>query len=453
MAVGDVNNDSLDDLFIGSEPGKAGQLFIQHDDGSFSVQPLDTDSLREGGAALFFDVDGDRDLDLYVAGACASNAQKPSPHKLFINDGAGVFGLSQKDLPAKTAASCVEAADYDNDGDLDLFIGGRVDPTRYPFPTRSYVLQNDNGVLKDVTSARNNTLELPGLVSSAQWVDIDNDGNVDLVLTGEWMPIRIFRNQGPKDQYRFAEVTQQYGMSNTDGWWNCLRAADLNHDGYVDLVAGNTGSNSFFQPTLDEPIQIMAKDFDNNGSVDPIVSYYSYPEGDRYMVHNRLVLIDQIPGMKKRFETFTQFATTPLDKAFTRSERDGALVANAYRLRSSVLINQQGTGFVMVDLPEIAQISTVNDILVDDLNGDKQPDLILIGNNYAQETLFGHYDASIGTILLGDGNLHWQPAPNNSFIADGDARYIGRIRTVGQPIISISNNNGPLQFFRKTSHQ
>jgi hypothetical protein len=242
-------------------------------------------------------------------------------------------------------------------------------------------------------------------------------------------------------------------MSNTDGWWNCLRAADLNHDGYVDLVAGNTGSNSFFQPTLDEPIQIMAKDFDNNGSVDPIVSYYSYPEGDRYMVHNRLVLIDQIPGMKKRFETFTQFATTPLDKAFTRSERDGALVANAYRLRSSVLINQQGTGFVMVDLPEIAQISTVNDILVDDLNGDKQPDLILIGNNYAQETLFGHYDASIGTILLGFGNLHWQPATNNSFFADGDARYIGRIRTVGQPIIAISNNNGPLQFFRKTSHQ
>jgi hypothetical protein len=453
MAAGDVNNDLLDDLFIGGEPGNAGQLFIQNKDGTFTTRPLYTDSLREDGAALFFDVDGDSDADLYVAGACPSNAQNPSTHLLFINDGTGAFDLSTNNIPVQTTASCVEAADYDNDGDLDLFVGGRVDPDKYPFPTRSYVLRNDNGVLTDVTAACSNALEFPGLVSAAQWVDIDNDDNVDLVVAGEWMPIRIFRNQGPKHQYRFLEVTQQFGVANTDGWWNCLRAADLNHDGFVDLVAGNTGANSYFQPTLEEPVQIMAKDFDNNGSVDPIMSYYSYPERDRYMVHNRLVLIDQIPGMKKRFETFTQFATTPLDKAFTREERDGALIANAYRLRSTVLINQQGAGFKLADLPEIAQLSTINDILVDDLDRDGQPDLILIGNNYAQETLFGHYDASIGTILLGDGNFNWLPAPNNGFIADGDARYINRIRTAGLPIIAITNNDGPLQFFRTTSRR
>ncbi|HTE33629.1 MAG TPA: VCBS repeat-containing protein, partial [Chryseolinea sp.] len=445
VAVGDVNGDRRDDFFIGGEIDSPSQLFVQQADGSFKNVSLSNDIAREDGGAVFFDADKDGDSDLYIGGACPSSNKEASIHELYFNDGKGNLTLSPSLPEIRTSVSCVVAADYDIDGDLDLFVGGRIKPNEYPLAPRSYILRNDNGKFTDITAQLNADLQNPGLISSAVWADVNNDARPDLILAGEWMPLRVFKNSGNA----FPEITKEMGLEKSNGWWNCLTAGDLNHDGFIDIVAGNTGRNSYFQPTLAEPVQIVAKDFDKNGSIDPVVTYYNNSEKDRFVVHNRLVIIDQIPSIKKKFETFKQFATSPFDKIFTADELKDAYVGNAYSLASVILVNDQGKAFVKVELPEIAQLSTVNDILIDDINKDDHADVILVGNNYAQETLFGRYDASIGTVLLGDSKLHWkQYEPrSNKFIADGDAKHIRLLHSSKGKIYLIANNNGPLEFY------
>lgn len=446
LAKGDVNSDNLDDFFVGGEPGTPGGIFIQQPDGAFLRSPVVFGEKEKDGYAVFFDADGDQDTDLYVGKAAPFSLTAAEPHRLYLNDGTGNFTFSPDALPEiLTSASCVEATDYDGDGDIDLFIGGRFKTGQYPFSPRSYILKNENGKFTDVTKALNPSLVEPGMVSSAVWVDINQDKKPDLVLAGEWQPVRVFQNDGNV----FTEKTEAFGLSHSNGWWNCIKAADLNNDGFVDLVIGNTGKNSYFHPTPEHPVQIVAKDFDNNGSIDPIITYYNPVEQDRFIVHNRLVLIDQIPGVKKRFETFTQYATSPFKKIFSESELDGAFVGSAFKLESAVLINNGGKSFTITDLPDIAQLSAMNDILIDDVNYDGASDIIAVGNMYAQETLFGRYDASIGTILLGDGNLNWKalPARKCGFVVGGDARFIESLRTKDGPVYLITNNHGSLQFF------
>jgi hypothetical protein len=292
------------------------------------------------------------------------------------------------------------------------------------------------------------------MVTAASWADVDNDKKIDLIVTGEWMPIRVFKNNGAE----FEEVTDQMGLKNTNGWWNCLKVADLNQDGFMDIVAGNTGKNSFFQPTLENPVKLYAKDFDKNGSVDPIVTYYSAHDKDRYIIHNRLVLIDQIPATKHRFETFKEYSLTPFDKAFKPEELQGAIVCEDFSLTSCIMVNGEGKGFKKFDLPQIAQISTINDILLDDVNADNFLDLILVGNNYSQETLFGAYDASVGAILLGDGALNWKSlaSARSGFVTDKDARYIRSLRAAKGRTYIIGNNNDSLDYYsleRRIFHQ
>jgi hypothetical protein len=446
VETGDVNNDNLDDFCIGGEAGASSSLFVQLKDGTFSRSLLTSDSTREDGDAHFFDADGDGDVDLYMAGSCASSLEDAPVHQLYFNDGKGKFTVSTEALPEiRTSASCVISADYDADGDLDLFVGGRIKPREYPLSPRSYVLRNDNRKFTDVTAQLNAGLETPGMVSSALWADIDNDKKTDLILAGEWMPIRIFKNTGST----FVEATNEFGLQKSDGWWSCLGTADLNRDGFIDIIAGNTGKNSFFQPTEDHPVKITAKDFDKNGSIDPIITYYNPVEKDWFIVHNRLVIIDQIPPIKRRFETFSQYADATLNKAFKDDELAGAYEAKAYSLASVILINQQGKKFLKKELPETAQVSTINDVLVDDLNNDTHTDLILVGNSYHQETLFGRYNASVGTVLLGDGQLGWTSVSPSQckFIADGDARHIEMIHTSSGKIYMIVNNNDKTQFF------
>lgn len=446
-AEGDVNGDNLDDLFIGAEPGSTSKLFIQKPDGTFTLSLFPSDTTREDGDALFFDADNDGDLDLYVASSCPSSMEDPKLHVLYTNDGAGHFALTRQSLPViNSSASCVVAEDYDGDGDLDLFIGGRIKPREYPFSPRSYVLENASGKFLDVTKTLNQALEFPGMISTALWVDVNKDGRADLVMAGEWMPIRIFINNGKT----FTEETSAYGLEHSNGWWNCLRAADLNKDGYVDIIAGNTGRNSFFKPTQEYPIKLTAADFDKNGSIDPIVTYYNEVEKDRFIVHNRLVLIDQVPGFKKRFETFQQYSVTPFEKAFAEDELKGVEEYVAYELSSAVLVNHGGQKFNMTPLPEITQISSINDVLIEDINNDLHSDLIIVGNNYAQETLFGRYDASIGTVLLGDGKLNWKEKQNRhcNFIVDKQAREILTLKASNsRKTFVIINNDGPVQTF------
>lgn len=446
LAKGDVNGDGLDDFYIGADASSPAQIFVQEPGGKFTPTNLETGANHKDGYAVFFDADGDRDADLYVASAAPSGLVGARPHRLYINDGGGNFRHAAHALPdITTSASCVEAADIDNDGDLDLFVGGRFKAGQYPFSPRSYILRNESGKFADVTEQMNPSLAESSMVSSAAWADIDNDKKTDLIVVGEWQPIRIFRNDGMV----FTEITRRMGLANTHGWWNCIKAADLNKDGFIDFVAGNTGKNSFFRPGIDQPVQIVAKDFDNNGSVDPITTYYNPVEKERYIVHNRLVLIDQIPGMKKRFENFSQYATRPFEDVFTDDELAGAFEGTAYKLESVVLINNPRGNFTVTDLPDIAQLSVVNDILIDDINQDGSADVVAIGNMYGQETLFGRYDASLGTVLLGDGNLNWKAVPprETGFVVDGDTRSIESLRTPGGPVYVVTNHNDSIQFF------
>lgn len=437
IAVGDVNGDRLDDVFIGGEKGVRSRIFVQRSDGTFRETTVPLDTLREVGAAVFFDADGDGDLDLYVASSCAHSLEAARPHVLLLNDGHGAYRADER-LPVITASSsCVVAGDYDGDGDEDLFIAANLEPARYPETPSSILLRNDAGRFTDVTPA---ALQKAGMISSAVWADINGDKRPDLVAAGEWTPLMIFVNEAAG----FVDRTVEYGLDSTQGWWNCVRVADLNGDGFPDILAGNTGTNSFFRPTRGEPVKVIAKDFDGNGSVDPLITYFNPVERDRFLLHNRLVLIDQVPGFKRRFETFSKYATTPFSGAFRKEELDGAVERDVYTLASVMLINDHGRGFKIKELPELVQISTVNDFLVGDFNGDSFADVLAVGNSYTQETLFGQYDASLATVMLGDGRGNWEVLDNSdaNLMMGGDVRQVRFLRTGGRAVVLVVRNEG-----------
>lgn len=452
IAVGDINSDGLDDFFTGGSTSYPGRLFVQTRAGDFSSYPLPGNNNYEDMGALLFDADGDGDNDLYVVsgGSGLPPGNKFYSDRLYLNNGKGEFIPGLNSLPdERVCGSQVTAADYDRDGDPDLFVCGRVDLEKYPFPPRSFLLRNDTkgAIVKftDVTGQVGSALEKPGLVAASLWSDFNNDGWCDLILAGEWMPLSFFRN----DKGKFTDVTTSTGLANFTGWWNSLAASDFDKDGDMDYAAGNLGLNTQYKVSQEEPMRILAKDFDMNGTIDPVCSYYV--QGKSYPIYHRNLMLTQIPSLRNKFRTYDEYARTTLDDIFPEGAMKGAYTKTCSFFESAWIENLGDGTFRIHSLPEEAQISPVSGILSGDFNSDGNSDLLLSGNSYSSNVYTGDYDASIGLYLEGNGKGEFKPVPGkeSGFFVAGDAKALAELTdTDGNSLILAAQNSDTLKAFR-----
>ena len=450
VAVGDVNGDGRDDFFVGGASQQVGALYIQDSTGRFQLYESPTweaDAKAEDLGALFFDADNDGDLDLYVVSGGNAFAESSTNYqdRLYLNDGLGGFEKSKGKLPAISASgSCVAAGDYDSDGDLDLFVGGRVRSGKYPFPARSYLLNNEMGVFTDVTEEVAPELREPGLVTSAVWSDFDDDGSLDLILVGEWMPISIYRNE----ESRLINRTKAYGLGFTTGWWNAIEEGDFDNDGDSDYVLGNLGLNYKYKASPEEPLHVYGNDFDQNGTLDIVLGYYN--QGVCYPVRGRECSSQQIPLIKTQFPTYDAFGGASLAEVYGSALNEG-LHYEAKNFASTYMENLGNGRFSLKPLPVEAQFSTVQGIIVHDFDEDGNLDLLIAGNFHVSEVETGRADAGIGLFMTGDGKGDFVPIPptDSGFKADLDVRDLTLAHsTKGKPLIIVANNNDRMQVFR-----
>ncbi len=445
IEVADINKDGLEDFIIGGAKGYASQIFTQNRNGTFSIKPQSSllkDSASEDVAACFFDADNDGDQDLYIAaGGYEFNENDPAfQDRLYLNDGNGNFTKKEKALPIiLTSKSCVKAADIDGDGDLDLFVGGRVVPGKYPTAPRSYILMNDGtGVFTDATSTACKGLEQPGMITDAVWLDLNNDKQPDLIVAGEWMPIKVFLNQ----KGILKDASSTYINFASSGWWNKINATDMDGDGDTDLIIGNCGLNTQFHVKEKEPVTIYYKDFDGNGSLDPVLCYYI--NGVSYPVNSRDDLADQLPMIKKKFLEYREYAVATINDIFTADELKDAVILKAETMQTVYLENQGSKGFVLHQLPPEAQYAPVHAIVAEDMNNDGKKDILFAGNNKWTRIKFGRYSANHGVLLLADGKgrFTYTPQTESGLNMRGEVRSMAPVNTGKSKAIIAGVNDG-----------
>lgn len=452
VGVGDFNGDTKEDFIVGGSKGYETTIYLQHQKGfnKKEVPEFTDDKSHEDLGFYIFDADKDGDNDIYaISGGNEFSTNDPLlQDRLYINDGKGNFSQQNGALPKMlTSSSRVQGHDFDKDGDIDLFIGGRLIPGQYPSPADSYLLENQSTAQQikfvDVTQKLIPQLTNLGMVTDAIWTDFDNDSNTDLIIVGEWMNIRAFKN----DNGYFAEVTSEMDLDDTHGWWFSIKGADFDNDGDLDFIAGNLGLNYKYKASENETFDIYFNDFDNNQTGDIVLSYYN--EGEKFPLRGRECSSQQMPGIKNKFKDYESFSKASLEDVYTEKSLENSLHYQVKSFASAYFENKDGK-FVSHDLPNRAQLSSINQILIDDYNKDGHLDALIAGNLHSSEVETPRNDASIGLLLKGNGKGIFEPigAKESGFYTPGDVKDMAKIRVDDEDYILVAKNSDFLQWVK-----
>ncbi|MDR8392898.1 VCBS repeat-containing protein [Aliifodinibius sp. S!AR15-10] len=460
LSVGDVNGDGLDDLYISGAFEYKGTFMVQQQDGTFQNEDLlegnNPKNREEEMGSLFFDADGDGDQDLYITSGGYEHefGDQAYQDRLFINEN-GRFLLEEEALPNyfRASSSTVNAADFDRDGDLDLFVGGRVYPHQYPKPVDSYLLENvteeGNVQFKNVNSEKAPALNSLGMISDALWTDFDNDGWTDLILAGEWMSLRFLKNESGK----LTDFTPKTGVADKKGWWNSICGGDFDKDGDTDYVAGNLGTNTHFKASDQYPVRMYGNDFDKNGEYDAIPSVYTENREGKIVevpYHVKQDVRKQIRPVHSMFDTYHSYGLATMDDMLAKFDTTGTLVEKANYMKTSYIENRGDGTFAVTPLEGKPQWAPVYGCIAEDINSDGNPDLVLAGNDYGTEIATGRYDALNGLVLIGqgDGSFITTNFEESGFFVPGDAKVLVKLRGAdGSFLVVAGQNRGPLKMF------
>ena len=443
LATGDVNGDGLDDLFLGGSVRQAARLLVQRRDGSFEPSEqaaIAADSIAEDVDAVFFDANGDRSPDLYVvsAGNQFEIPAAPMRGRLYLNDGHGRYTRDVDAIPELyDNGGCVAAGDFDGDGHVDLFLGSRSVPSRYGASPKSHLLRNDGrGRFVDVTAERAPGLSDAGMITSAAWLDYDGDRRLDLVVVGEWTPVRVFR----QEQGKLVERTAQTGLAGSEGWWNSVTVADVNGDARPDLVLGNLGLNSYVTASRDAPARLYLGDFAHDGKLTPILTL-SRDDGD-HPVAGRDELARAIPALRDLFPTYAAFGGKTIDRIVPKADLRAARTLVAHTFASAIARNDGRGRFVLQPLPVEAQLAPVRAAIAEDFDRDGRIDLLLGGNFHGVPPIQGRYDASYGLLLRGgsDGRFAAMDMTQSGVELTGQVRRMRSLRTASGSLVAVARN-------------
>lgn len=448
LAVGDINGDGNEDVYIGGAKGQAGKIYWNKGNDSFvptAQKDLDSDANFEDTAASFFDADNDGDLDLLV-GSGGNERTSPADYqnRLYLNNGKGVFLKSKVIIPiAKTNVAVIAPYDFDNDGDTDVFVGSRSVPGVYGIDPKHLLLENDGkGNFTNVIDKKAFKLNTVGMITDAIWEDIDNDSKKDLIVVGDWMAPQIFKNTG-----RRLSVFKS-NLSNYPGFWNAVQCVDLNNDGKKDLIIGNKGTNTAYKCGTENPMKLFTNDFDNNGTIEQIATRSI--GGKDMPINLKQELAKQIPSIKKKNLSYTDYAKKSVQEIFAKDVIDNCLQKTAVIQESVVAINKGNGQFEIKALPKEVQFSSVNTIEVADVNKDGILDLILGGNQYEFKPQYSRLDANYGSVVLGNkkGSFSWVPYAQSGFVLKGEVRQIKTIKNKNKTtaILAVINDNAPKLF-------
>ncbi|RPI69257.1 MAG: hypothetical protein EHM43_02395 [Ignavibacteriae bacterium] len=452
IAVGDVNGDKLDDLVLTGAKYSRTKVYLQTKTGAFREAPesgvSDVDDGEDVDVALI-DLDRDGDLDCYiVTGGTEFDADDPElADRLYLNNGKGRFTRADSLLPShRTSGTCVRAADVDRDGDLDLFVGGRVVPGRFPLAEPSRLYRNDDGRYVDVTEKQAPALLSAGMVTDAVWFDADRDGDADLAVTTEWSSPKLYLNTNGS----LADATPTSGVAGTNGLWSAIAASDVDEDGDLDLVVGNVGLNTRYVPSFTKPVCMTVGDFDENGSIDPIVSFVESAETQRERpTRGRMIVTQHMPVLTRKFNTYHSYAVASLNDIIPQASIDTAVRYVLHEFASGILFNTNGS-FAFTPLPAMAQVAPVHGILASDVNADGHVDLVLSQNDRTPDGDVVGNDSGIGCVLLGDGKGAFTAldAERSGFVMPLMGRRLVPVRRAdGSTLIVVAVNDGPAKTF------